>query len=99
MGSFQNIRLSEPGVEVAALAQENSQSSRDKMYCPLLVKGGEVQGQKFREHDSEITCEPKRLQRGPTFWSGFWPQTLRRQRGGHTHFPAKKGPKNRNQAS
>ena len=32
---------------------------------------GWVQGQKFREHDFEITCDPKGPQRGPTFWSSF----------------------------
>ena len=46
------------------------------------------------EHDFEITSDPKGPQRGPTFWSGFEAQTLRRRRGGHAHFPAKKGPKN-----
>ena len=32
---------------------------------------GEVQGQKVREHDFEITSDPKRTQRGPNFWSSF----------------------------
>ena len=57
---------------------------------------GAVQGQKVWGQDFEITSEPKRPQRGPTFWSGLGPQTLRRGSGCHTHFPAKKGPKNRN---
>ena len=60
--------------------------------CISLVKGGGGgKGQTFREHDFEITCDPN-------FWSGFWAQILsvRRQHGGHAHFPAKKGPKNRN---
>ena len=35
----------------------------------LILRG--VQGQKFWEHDSEITSDLKGLQRGPTFWSGF----------------------------
>ena len=55
---------------------------------------GAVQGQKFWEHDFEITSKPKRPQRWPTFWSSLGPQTLRR--GCHAHFPAKTGPKNRN---
>ena len=35
----------------------------------MRVKGGE--GLKVWEHDFEITCDPKGLQRGPIFWSGF----------------------------
>ena len=54
---------------------------------------GEVQGQKVREHDFEITSDPKRTQRGPNFWSSFEAKTLRRQRGGHAHFPPKRAPK------
>ena len=42
-----------------------------KLACSKLMLMGEVQGQEFREHDFEITCDPKGPQRGSTFWSGF----------------------------
>ena len=40
--------------------------------CLIFKEGGcWVQGLKIREHDFEITSDPKGLQGGPTVWSGF----------------------------
>ena len=41
----------------------------------VLLRGA-VQGQKVWEHDFEITSEPNRPQRGPTFWSGLGAQKI-----------------------
>ena len=56
-------------------------------------KGG---GQKLRKHNFEIAVDPKGPPSELTFWSVWRHKTIRGARVGHTHFPAKSGPKNQN---
>ena len=42
------------------------------MVAALIKEGvSNVQGQKIRKHDFEITSDPKSLSSGSTFWLGF----------------------------
>ena len=53
-----------------------------------------VQGLKVWEHNFKITSDPKGPEVSQLFGRVLGPQTLRRRRGCHTHFPIKKGPRN-----